>query len=280
MAGAAAFAHHGVMTTPDDSTATQRPPGPPPPPPPPRWQHEARRLRRSTTDRYLGGVAGGIAQTYGIDPIIVRVGFVIASAFGGAGVLAYLALWVLVPPDDGTLPVLRAHHHDRGWIIGLVLLSIGVIAVTDRAGFGHAPFLFGFFWPLALIGGGIAILVVRANGAPAGEFANEPGAPVPPSPTTTATGPVGDTVTPFAATGTMTNLGPDDDPSAPPASPTAPTPTTQTAWSSPRRWPQPPPMPPLPPRPRRPRHPHVLGPLTLTRCCCSSAARHCSTSPA
>jgi phage shock protein C len=58
-------------------------------------------LRRSSTDRMAGGVAGGLADYSGIDPLIWRVGFVALTFAGGCGVLLYLLLWVLMPADDG-----------------------------------------------------------------------------------------------------------------------------------------------------------------------------------
>jgi phage shock protein C len=55
-------------------------------------------LRRSGTDRMLGGVCGGLADHLGIDALLWRVGFVALTLAGGAGVLVYLLLWVLMPP--------------------------------------------------------------------------------------------------------------------------------------------------------------------------------------
>ncbi|MCF6507361.1 PspC domain-containing protein [Blastococcus sp. MG754426] len=54
-------------------------------------------LRRSTTDRMAGGVCGGLADYSGIDAVLWRVGFVGLTVAGGAGVLVYLLLWVLMP---------------------------------------------------------------------------------------------------------------------------------------------------------------------------------------
>ncbi|SNS28503.1 phage shock protein C (PspC) family protein [Geodermatophilus pulveris] len=54
-------------------------------------------LRRSGTDRMLGGVCGGLAEYSGIDAVLWRVGAVALSLAGGAGVVVYLLLWVLVP---------------------------------------------------------------------------------------------------------------------------------------------------------------------------------------
>lgn len=57
------------------------------------------RLTRSTTDRRLGGVAGGLAAYFGIDANLVRLAFVLSLAFGGAGAVAYLAALALVPAE-------------------------------------------------------------------------------------------------------------------------------------------------------------------------------------
>jgi len=45
----------------------------------------------------IGGVCGGIAETYDLDPTLVRVLFVVATLLGFSGVLLYLILWVVIP---------------------------------------------------------------------------------------------------------------------------------------------------------------------------------------
>jgi phage shock protein C len=62
------------------------------------------RLTRSTTDKKLAGVAGGVASYFGLDPTLVRLGFVVSIAFGGAGIWAYLAALALVPTDEHVSP--------------------------------------------------------------------------------------------------------------------------------------------------------------------------------
>ncbi|TFV68302.1 UNVERIFIED_ORG: PspC domain-containing protein [Bacillus sp. AZ43] len=59
-------------------------------------------LRRSSTDRMVGGVSGGLADYSGIDAVLWRVGFVGLTLAGGAGILIYLLLWVLVPAGPAT----------------------------------------------------------------------------------------------------------------------------------------------------------------------------------
>jgi phage shock protein C len=62
-----------------------------------------KRLTRSTTDRQIGGVAGGLAEYFGVDPILFRVGFVVATLATGVGALAYIGLLAFVPNDTDAL---------------------------------------------------------------------------------------------------------------------------------------------------------------------------------
>src|ERR1700712_626482 len=57
------------------------------------------RLRRSRTDRYVAGVAGGLGRHFDIDPTVIRVVLAVLTLFGGAGLLVYVAVWLLVPED-------------------------------------------------------------------------------------------------------------------------------------------------------------------------------------
>jgi phage shock protein C len=62
------------------------------------------RLTRSETDKRIGGVCGGIAEYFGIDPVLVRVGFVVAG-FMGWGILLYIVLWIVLPKGEpGAVP--------------------------------------------------------------------------------------------------------------------------------------------------------------------------------
>jgi len=59
-----------------------------------------KKLTRSSSDRMVGGVASGLAEYFGIDPVMARVGFVIATLMSGAGLVAYLALLIVVPTEE------------------------------------------------------------------------------------------------------------------------------------------------------------------------------------
>lgn len=56
-----------------------------------------KRLTRSTTDKMIGGVAGGIAEYFGVDSTWVRVAFVASIVLPGPQVLLYLLLWTIIP---------------------------------------------------------------------------------------------------------------------------------------------------------------------------------------
>ena len=58
---------------------------------------EVKKLYRSSKDKILGGVCGGIADYFGVDPTIVRALWILLSLAWGAGIILYLLLWLIVP---------------------------------------------------------------------------------------------------------------------------------------------------------------------------------------
>lgn len=67
----------------------------------------ARRLYRSDRDRILGGVAGGIAEYFDVDPTLVRLVWVLLGLAGGSGILAYIIAWIIIPEEPS------ARYRDR-----------------------------------------------------------------------------------------------------------------------------------------------------------------------
>ena len=59
-------------------------------------------IRRSTVDKKLAGVCGGVARHWNVDPVLVRVGWVLLALSGGVGIVLYAAAWLLVPADGAT----------------------------------------------------------------------------------------------------------------------------------------------------------------------------------
>jgi phage shock protein C len=61
-----------------------------------------KKLQRSTGNRMIAGVCGGLAEYVGIDPVIVRIVFFVLFWFGSGGLWLYLLLWLIVPEAPAT----------------------------------------------------------------------------------------------------------------------------------------------------------------------------------
>jgi phage shock protein C len=61
---------------------------------------QGKRLVRSRNDRMIAGVAGGLAATLNIDPLLVRIVLLALAFLNGFGLMLYVALWLLVPNED------------------------------------------------------------------------------------------------------------------------------------------------------------------------------------
>ncbi|MEL7210604.1 MAG: PspC domain-containing protein, partial [Actinomycetota bacterium] len=117
-----------------------------------------RRFRRSS-DRQLGGVARGMADYVGVDPLFFRIGFVVLALASGVGIFAYLGAWLLIPDDrddddrslalTGSVPALVA---------GFTILVLGSIALT--AGFSLD---LDVLIPLVMVGIGVWVLNQRRD---------------------------------------------------------------------------------------------------------------------
>ncbi|MCX6814228.1 MAG: PspC domain-containing protein [Candidatus Aenigmarchaeota archaeon] len=64
---------------------------------PSKKEPEIRRLYRSGKDSILGGVCGGVAEYLGVDPVIIRLLWVISIFAWGFGILAYIIAWIIIP---------------------------------------------------------------------------------------------------------------------------------------------------------------------------------------
>ena len=134
-----------------------------------------KRLYRSRTHKVIGGVAGGIGEYLDIDPVLVRILFIAALFAGGAGFLAYIIAWIIIPeqPRENTMttpadsqqtnvppqpapPPAPEKHQGRGSIVGgLVLLVIGLLFLGQNF---LPDFNFGDWWPLILVAIGVGML--------------------------------------------------------------------------------------------------------------------------
>ncbi len=73
----------------------------------------ARRLVRRRDGKVIAGVAGGLGDYFGVDPVIFRIAFVVAALAGGTGIIAYLAAWLLIPAAPANVP--RRGSGSRSW---------------------------------------------------------------------------------------------------------------------------------------------------------------------
>ncbi len=135
-----------------------------------------RRAYRSTDDRWIGGVASGVAEHIGLPVLWVRMGLVALIAFGGFGAVLYAGLWLFLPAQrhtDSLSPGLAAATRqgkrggrregrlaDYGPLVAVGAIAIGVLlAVTMATGQTLA------LGPLLLAGAGVALLWWQADEA-------------------------------------------------------------------------------------------------------------------
>ena len=124
-------------------------------------------------ERWIGGVASGIAQRLGVDPLIVRGILIVLTVFAGVGVLFYGLAWALLPEPDGRIHVQEAAagRWSSGMTGALITTIIGFPSLGsgvwgwDRYGFG------AFVWTVFWVGGAIYViyyLTQRNKARPAG----------------------------------------------------------------------------------------------------------------
>lgn len=117
----------------------------------------ATRPRRPRQGRKIAGVASGIGARYGIDPVIVRVAFVVTTFYGGAGVLVYLLGWLfLAEEDDEVSPVEALAGHGRSSCS--TACTVALCAAMFPAFWWFFDRDFSGFFAIALIGGALFLL--------------------------------------------------------------------------------------------------------------------------
>lgn len=119
---------------------------------------QIKRLERSTSDSMLAGVAGGLGRYFELNPAVFRLGFVILTLLGGAGILVYLAAVLVIPVEGNEQSIaaqVLAERRDRPWpVVGLGLAGVALVLLLSRGGIAV-----GAGWIVVLIGG-LAILWV------------------------------------------------------------------------------------------------------------------------
>lgn len=170
-----AFDHAGAMNAPTDTDPGPEPAGPQPSGPRV-TRDEVRdltRLRRSRADRKVAGVAAGVADHLDIDPLLVRVAFVVLTFFGGGGLVLYGACWLVVPEEDTEESVITVEDGLRT----AILIIAGVLTAASLVGDSLGGF--GFPWPLLVVAAAIVLFAstrdARRSRERSGQAPEEPG---------------------------------------------------------------------------------------------------------
>ena len=138
------------------------------------------RLMRSESDKMISGVCGGIAAYLGVDPVFVRLAFLLLMFASGIGVILYFALMILMPSESNVdqasskivqdnidrlgndlgqgVRRVRTHPEGRTLAAGLLIL-LGVYLLVENMGWISG----GVFWSLALIGLGLYLVIRRTR---------------------------------------------------------------------------------------------------------------------
>ena len=124
-------------------------------------------LRRKQEGRLLAGVCGGVGAYLGLDPAVVRLAFVLLTVAGGAGVVLYAALWLVLRPDipNGSRGVLPASPAARMQLAAYGALAASLVLIVWLAGAGIAV------WPLVAAAIGAVVLWQQVGARGKGRWA-------------------------------------------------------------------------------------------------------------
>lgn len=135
------------------------------------------KLYRSRKQKVIAGVAGGIANYFNIDPVIIRVLFIMFTVFHGSGVLIYFILWVAIPEEpfeiayglnnenqnssnENSSPQqtinVEAKHKSPQIITGVILITIGLIFLLNNL---IPSFDLSDVFPFLLVIAGLALII-------------------------------------------------------------------------------------------------------------------------
>ena len=135
----------------------------------------ANKLYRSSENKIIAGVCGGIGEYFNIDPVFIRIIFIILFLSHGSGLLIYLILWLVIPKkeslsndvDDTVRSNFKeikeiAKKHNSKQIIGFFLVILGIAFLLDNFYIVNFDYIWRF-WPVILIIIGYIILTRHEN---------------------------------------------------------------------------------------------------------------------
>ena len=132
--------HHGCMTQQSydagrSGSATDQQTDP---------RQDLRFLRRSSDDRMIAGVCGGLGRYTSVDPVVFRISFAVLAVFGGAGLVLYALGWLLVPDEQSSRSTAQQWLNGRSSAVAAAALGAAVCLVA-------IGFLAGHGWPGPLL---------------------------------------------------------------------------------------------------------------------------------
>jgi signal transduction histidine kinase len=124
----------------------------------------AHEWRRDPARGMIGGVAAGLARMMGIDPLIVRVGFVATAFAGGAGIVLYVFGWAVMPAEgDARAPFERLARRDLWMVVGgIVLLVLSALLLLRALGIWLSD---AVVWPTLLVAAGGTLIWRQSKGS-------------------------------------------------------------------------------------------------------------------
>jgi phage shock protein C len=128
------------------------------PPRPPPLEEQPRVLRRPSEGRVLGGVCAGLGPYLGLDPVLLRIAFVVLGVAGGSSVLLYVLGWILIPeaqPGEPLGTATPSNADTTRLIVGGALIAVGTVLLLGLS----LPRIGKYLWPLALIVIGVAVIL-------------------------------------------------------------------------------------------------------------------------
>ena len=113
-----------------------------------------KRLERPTKGRLIGGVCAGLGRYFDLNPNVFRLGLVVLTLLGGAGLLVYLAAVLVIPAEDKeesiAAEILSQRRDHPGRLVALGLVAVALFVLLSRAAYWPAA---GAAWVLVLIAG-------------------------------------------------------------------------------------------------------------------------------
>jgi phage shock protein PspC (stress-responsive transcriptional regulator) len=127
---------------------------------------DIKRLERSRTNKFVAGVSAGLGRYFDITPTVFRLGFVVLTLLGGAGILVYLAAVLVIPKEGEERSIAEdvlANRRDHPWrLVALGLVAVAILSLLARADTWPTA---GAAWALILIGGIVLLwTTVRRRG--------------------------------------------------------------------------------------------------------------------